>query len=261
MIRKLILLAVLSLLISSCENNTDVEIDLPYKEYTVVEAQLSAHQIFQGVSITHTLPLDEPYDIKKAEIKDAFAYIVENGIRIYPLHYSTDGMYFADGDFIISPDSKYELFARVGEKTIYSKTVVPDKPVINVASNADDQYLFASIDAKPDEAYGAAWIIANTDKRADYFFTIESADAFPQELSIRTIQIPEPYNTPQYSSNFFIQVYAFDKAFKDYFITNPGGSQIDNVFIAGGGSVLWNVYGEDVIGLFIGVTKGDAVKP
>ncbi len=261
MLRNLVLLILLAMLASSCENSTDVTIDLPYKEYTVVEAQLSAYETFKGVRITHTLPLDEPYDINKAEIKDAFAYIVENNIRTYPLHYTQNGMYFANGDFIISPDSKYEFFAQVGDKTIYSKTIVPDKPVIKEASNSDNQYLFARIDAKPGEAYGAAWIIANAYTRADNFFSVETAETFPSELSIRTIKIPSPYNTPQYSDDFFIRVYAFDKAYKDYFITSPKGSSIDNVFISGGGSVLWNVYGRDVIGLFIGVTKGDAVQP
>ncbi len=78
---------------SSCENSTDVVIDLPYTEYTVVDAQLVAFQIFQGVTLTHTLPLGEEFDIKKAEIKDAVMYMVENGVRVIPLHYSADGLY------------------------------------------------------------------------------------------------------------------------------------------------------------------------
>ena len=262
MIKKFILLTTLALMISSCENSTDVAIDLPYQEYTVIEAQLSAYETFKGVRITHTLPLNEPYDIKKAEIKDAFAYIVENDIRILPLHYTMDGMYFADGDFIITHDSKYELFAQVGEKTIYSKTVVPDKPVIKEASTANYQYLFARIDARPGEGYGAAWLMSGSGSRhSNNFFSIETADTFPAELTVRTIDIPPPYNTIQYSNDFFIQVYAFDKSYKNYFITSPNGSGIDNIFTSGGGTVSWNVYSKDVIGLFIGVTRGDAIQP
>ncbi|HKB86104.1 MAG TPA: hypothetical protein VKD08_08055, partial [Ignavibacteriaceae bacterium] len=72
----------LSFLFSSCENITNVDSAVPYKEYTVVNAELSAYKIFKGVRITHTMPLGVQYDIQKTEIKNALAYLLEDGTRV-----------------------------------------------------------------------------------------------------------------------------------------------------------------------------------
>lgn len=256
-------LFIFSFLFSSCENSTDVNSNLEYKEYTVINAQLSAGNIFEGVTITHTLPLGVQYDIQKAEIKDAIAYIRENGVKIIPVHYVSNGLYKPITNLVINCGEQYELFASINGKSVYSKTYVPDTPGVVQALNVNNNYLVAEVTAKPNEAYGAAWIISegNYSSKAGDFQSIVASKNFPADIDVRTIDIPAPYNTISYSDFFYIQVYAFDKAYKDYFITKSNGNPIDNTFTSGGGAVAWNVYGENVIGLFMGMTEGYKVHP
>jgi hypothetical protein len=259
-----ILIAFLSLMFSSCENSTDVGVAPPYQEYVVINSQLSAFKDYEGVKITHTLPLGTEYDITKAEIKDAVVYILEDGIRVIPLHYTSEGNYKPLMNINIQVRSTYELFASVDNRLIYSKTIVPDVPHVVSASDVENTYLSAEVEAKPGEAYGAAWIISagtNNNLKAENFFSVESPDHYPSNVLVRTQDIPPPYNTPGYSSNVYIQVFAFDKAYKDYFITKTNSDPVTNTFTSGGGSVAWNVQGENVIGLFIGVAEGSAVSP
>lgn len=260
----LIPIVFLSLLFSACENSTDVGVTPPYQEYTVINAQLSAFKNFEGVKITHTLPLGVEYDIAKAEIKDAVVYLLEDGIRVIPLHYTSEGNYKPVMNISVKVRSTYELFATVNNKSIYGKTIVPDVPQIVNITDVENKYLSAEVEAKPGEAYGAAWLFSsgsNNDLRANDFFSIESPDHYPSNVLVRTMDIPPPYNTPGYRDNVYIQVYAFDKAYKDYFITHTNSEPVTNTFTSGGGSVAWNVQGENVIGLFIGIAKGYAVHP
>lgn len=263
MIKKIILIIITGFLFSACENSTDVNTALPYEEYKVINAQLTAFEIFQGVTITHTLPLDVPYDITKAEIKDAVIYILENGVRVIPLHYTSNGLYKPLGDITIKARMQYELFASINNKSIYSKTIVPDQPDVAEVANVDNSYLTALVAAKQGEAYGAAWIITTggNSLMADDFFSIETTDHYPSNVSVRSQDIPAPYNTATYSDKMFIQVYAFDRPYKDYFNTKTNSDPINNTFTSGGGSVAWNVYGDHVIGLFIGLAKGYQIRP
>jgi hypothetical protein len=52
-----------------------------------------------------------------------------------------------------------------------------------------------------------------------------------------------------------MEIYSFDKAYLKYYNSKGNQQIINNTFIQGGGSVVWNVFGDDVIGLFIGVAK------
>jgi hypothetical protein len=261
----LIIMAFFSVLFAACENSTEVDTELPYNEYTVINAELSANQIFDGVIITHTLPLGTPFDIHKAEIQNAVVYLVQDGIRIIPLHYTSEGLYNSASPFIIGGGSQYEFFAEIGNKSVYSKTIIPGIPEVVNVTNAGNQYLTASIRARPGVAYGAEWIVlgvgGGSSEKASDFYSIESADHFPSNVLVRTQNIPSPYNTPAYSNNLYIKVYAFDKAYKDYFLTKTNSDPVNNTFTSGGGQVTWNVYGKDVIGLFIGVTEGGVFNP
>lgn len=264
LVRYITLLAVFSLLFSACENSTEVDGVPPYQEYIVVNAQLPAYKIFDGVRITHTLPLGVQYDIEKAEIKDAVAYMLENGTRVIPLHYTSEGTYLPGMNINIQAGYTYELFAEVDNKQIYSKTIIPDAPHIISVTNVEYQYLNADVEGRPGEAYGAAWSVSagiNNTVRADDFFSIVSPDAYPGDVAVRTQDIPYPYNTPAYSDRVFIQVFAFDQAYKNYFITRKNSDPVSNTFTSGGGPVAWNVAGENVIGLFIGMNEGNAVQP
>jgi len=263
-IRYLIILIAISFIIPACENSSEVNVELPYQEFTVIYAQLSAGKIFDGVTITHTLPLGSQYDIRKTEITNAVAYILVDGAQVVPLHYVVNGLYKPLTSFVIEEGKTYELFAEIGSKSIYSKTTVPAVPNVLDVVNANNEYLSADVNANPGEAYGAVWIIpegGESSLKADDFHSIETAVHFPSHLLIRTKDIPAPYNTPAYSGYLNIQVYAFDEAYKDYFLTKTAGNPINNTFTSGGGKVSWNVYGENVIGLFIGLAEGSVIHP
>ena len=76
---------------------------------------------------------------------------------------------------------------------------------------------------------------------------------------VRTIDIPELYLTPYYSSRLYIRVYAYDEQYLDYFSTQNAHNPIENIFAQSGGNIIWNVQG-DAIGLFIGVAKGNLIR-
>ncbi len=254
-----------SFVFTSCENSTDINLDLPFKEFTVVNAELLADTLFQGVTITHTLPLGVEYDIRKAEIKNAVGYILENRVKVVTIHYFSEGLYKPNREITINPGSEYELFVEINGESVYSKTLVPEIPDIIQTTNAGNNYLVADITAKPGEAYGAAWIISSGEgqpvREANDFHSIVMGNHFPSDLNVRTSNIPSPYNNPTYSNLFFIQVYSFDKAYKDYYISKTNSDPVNNTFTSGGGPVAWNVYGKNVIGLFIGMAKTNAVHP
>ena len=73
------------------------------------------------------------------------------------------------------------------------------------------------------------------------------------DVLARTTVMPEKYSSPIYNERRFIQVYAFDKQFKPFFNSKDNNQPVGNYFIQGGGSIAWNVYGDHVIGLFIGI--------
>jgi hypothetical protein len=55
-------------------------------------------------------------------------------------------------------------------------------------------------------------------------------------------------------------VYAFDSAYREYFNTKENNQPIQDSFAQGGGLINWNVQGNNTIGLFIGIAKGDIIN-
>jgi len=258
----LILYVLISLFVA-CESEEIVNVDLAYEEYTVVQAELIPGKYFPGVKFTRTLPLGVPYNIKDAELKDVTAYIRINGMQIIPLHYTIDGLYKPLYDFYIDEGDTYELFAEQGEKYIYSITKIPLKPEVTSTNyDRNDYHLYADVNVKQGEVYSALWIVTvGNSIRAEDFFSVVYSDNQYSTVRVRTSPVPEEYLSGIYSGNRRIQVFALDKSFKDYFYTRNSGQQLNDPFIQGtGGAVEWNVKGDKVIGLFIGVTPGDIIE-
>ncbi len=242
-----------------CESEEIVSTELEYEEYSVVQAELVPGKYFPGVRFTRTLPLGVPYNIKDAELKNITAYIRINRIQIIPLHYNFDGLYKPLYDFYINEGDTYELFAEQDEKFIYSITKIPFKPEISSTNyDRNDFYLYAETKVNPDEVYAALWVItAGNAIRAEDFFSVSSPINQYSPVRVRTSPIPEEYHSGAYSGLRNIQVYAFDKSYKNYFYTRNSSQQHNDPFIQGtGGAVEWNVQGDKVIGLFIGVAPG-----
>lgn len=244
-----------------CENVDVVETKIEYRERIVVSAELAAETVFSGVTFTRTLPIDEPYDIKKAELKNVISYLRINSVKIVPLHYKADGLYLPADSLVIEEGDIYELIGKVDGKSIYAETIIPERPSINNALKEDD-YIEAFITPREGEVYGGKWIViaggsGDTIASANEFSSIiqNSGLNTSAALSVRTGVIPQLYLSSAYSDRIFIEVCSFDKAYLNYYNSRSGQNVVNNTFIQGGESVAWNVFGEDVIGLFIGMGR------
>ncbi|HVO74772.1 MAG TPA: hypothetical protein VMT35_12165 [Ignavibacteriaceae bacterium] len=249
------------ILLHGCENVDVVQTKIEYKEKIVVSAELVSESLFSGVTFTRTLPIGERYDIKKAEIVNVDSYLRINFIRIVPLHYQADGVYKPASNLMVNPGDIFELFGKVNGKAFYSKTLIPGKISI---SNAvlEAGYIRASIIPKEGEVYGCKWFVYSSAAKetiavADEFFSIIEPSELNTSgsLTVRTSQIPDLYLSAVYLDMINIQVCAFDKAYMNYYLTRSNQNVVNNPFTQGGEEIVWNVYGDDAIGMFIGMGK------
>ena len=263
MIFKKICLLFFILTLAACENEELVSPDTSFEEYTVVEAEIQPGKIFPAVRITKTLPLGVPYDIKLAEIKNVTAYIVKDYVQVIPLIYTEDGLYKPKYDFYAEEGETYELYAERDGKFIYGKTIIPHRASVTAINfNSDDYYFEADVQGEMNVVYGALWIVSTYPpaKAEDFFSITQPVTSFNTTVSVQTSSIPEKYRDAIYSGSRYIQVFSFDKSYRKYFYSRSSGQEINDPFIQGGGVVEWNMQGEKVIGMFIGVTPGDILN-
>ncbi len=240
-----------------CEKSSIVSIPVPYEEDVVVESQLIAGQNFQGVRITRTVPVNEIFDINKSEVKNAVVYLKVNDVKVIPLHLISYGIYLPTANLHVDYGSKYELFGKVEGNSFYSQTIIPQKPVeVSSDYNSTGNYMESTVRSNPGEVYGGIWSIDRLTKTsATDFYSIVSPSDNQAIISTRSTTLPQEYRSADYEGRRFIQVYAFDKQFKDFFNSKDNNQPFSNYFAQGGGSIAWNVYGDHVIGLFIGIAK------
>lgn len=249
----------LLLFLFGCEKSSIVDIPLPYEEDVVVQGQLVADTLFQGVKITKTIPVNETYDINKAQIKNAFVYLRINGVQIVPLHYVSDGIYMPVNTLYVMSGNTFEVFGRANGTEFYGRTIIPDKPVIVSSEyNQSGKYMEATVKVNAGEVYGSVWSIGRSGQTTgNDFYSIISPDNNAANITTRTSVLPDIYQSSFYDDRRYIQVFAFDKQYQAFFTSKGNNQPVSNYFIQGGGSVAWNVYGDHVIGLFIGVTKSN----
>jgi hypothetical protein len=116
-------------------------------------------------------------------------------------------------------------------------------------------YSEAILSARKDEVYGAVWIVnvPNAKSETD-FFAIVSGSAGTL-VSARTSAMPVEYRGADHRFARAIRVFAFDPAFEKYFKTRGAIRDIDNPYIQTSGKTEWNVTGNNVIGLFLGIAE------
>ena len=258
-----IFLTISFLILVACESEEILSPDAGFEEYTVVQAEIQPGKKFPAVRITKTLPLGVPYDINKAELKNVTAYLVKNEVQVIPLLYTTDGLYEPRYEFYVEEGEIYEIYAEREGKFIYGKTIIPHKPTVTAVSYNVSGYFFdADIQTELDEVYSAIWIVSGIPPaRAEDYFSVSIPSTTPDKMiAVRTSSIPEEYRRSIYSGNRYIQTFSFDKSFRKYFYSRTSGQEINDPFIQGGGAVEWNMQGENVIGMFIGVTPGDIIN-
>jgi hypothetical protein len=244
-------------LFQGCENVDVIQTKIEYKEKIVVSAELVSGSLFSGVTFTRTLPVGEPYDIKKAEIVNVDSYLRINYVKIVPLHYKAKGVYKPVYNLLVEPGDVYELFGNVNEKLFYSKTIIPKKLSVSNAVLETD-YVQASIIPAEGEVYGGKWFVYSSLSKdtiavAGEFSSIIGSLNTAGNLTVRTSAIPQLYLSPAYSDKIYIEVYAFDKVYMNYYLTHSNQNVVNNIFTQGGEQIAWNVYGDDAIGLFIGI--------
>lgn len=251
------------LIFTACQSEEILGPEDTYEEFTVVQAEIMAGKYFPSVRFTKTLPLGIPYDINKAELKNVTAYLVKNDVQVIPLIYTNEGLYKPLYDFYVEEGETYELYADYVDKFIYGKTIIPYVPEINtVYYDGASYFLAAELQAKVNEVYCALWIVSgNPPGMAEDFYSITTPVTTPYNtVGVRTSPLPEQYRSPVYSNDRYIQVYSFDKSFRNYFYSRSSGAEINDPFIQGGGAIEWNMQGDKVIGMFVGVAKGVIVK-
>jgi Domain of unknown function (DUF4249) len=264
-----IIFASILILFAGCEDVSVVNPELSYKEYIVVRAELVAGENFTGVKFTKTQPLNQQYNSSTAAItSNVTAYLKVNGVQIIPLHHAGNGVYLASDNIQIQPGYTYELFAEVGGSGIYSFTRVPDKPTVVSTQIVNDSYFQANVKTNPNEVYGAAWEIYSSsglgvvvDSASDFQEIVQNTDEYnTAPIPVNTMDLPVQYRSGNYSNLWYVRVYAYDTPYLKYFRTRNNGQPVNDVFSQGGDQVIWNVVGNNTIGMFIGVAKGDFVK-
>jgi len=261
-----IILIFISLLFISCDDVSVVNPKLTTKEYIVVRSELKAWTHFEGVSFTKTLPVNEPYDTNKAVLRNVTAYLKINGIRIIPLHYYQGGIYKPYGNVFITSGDIFELFAKVDSTSIYGVTKIPNRPEVT-SSSLSNKHIDALIKSNPGEVYGAVWTIVNPSNNssiaaaADFLSIVSStSNQTLTTTSVSTTDMPDQYLTDAYKDSRCVRAYAFDEPYLKYFNTKNNNQPVSNAFVQGGDQIVWNVKGNNVIGLFIGSASGSYVK-
>jgi hypothetical protein len=262
---KIIIVLFSIILFGACEKIDIIETNINYIEKIVVRADLVGGKVFEGITFTKTLPLTETYTIEKAELKEVTAYLKINNAQVIPLHYNQEGIYLPLYELTIDTSTVYELYAEYDGKSIYSRTRVPQTPKIIYAETTNN-FLAADVVYNEGEVYGSAWIILTggtndySIKAQDYHSIVGASSFNAAKAFTRTMDIPEQYRTPLYYSRTYIQVFAFDEMYKEFFKTKNNNEPIKDTFAQGGGPINWNVFGENVIGLFIGLTEGQIIR-
>ncbi len=261
----LLLFVPLFLLITGCDSDETINAPIPFAEYTVVRGELRTGEVFDGVTLTRTVPLDEIYSTESGEITDAVAYIRVNDVQVIPLLYDSAGVYKTTYPLIIKEGNRYELFADAGGREVYASTIAPAIPDPNEVKFNADNYLQCNIRSNSGEVYGAAWALSNdgleTMSRAEDFHSIIDPDSeFPITVPVRTDEIPDEYSVYPFRNRLYIQVFSFDNEYLDYFQTKANSRIVENTFSQGGNPVVWNVHGENVIGMFVAMAESELVR-
>ncbi|MCF6270126.1 MAG: DUF4249 domain-containing protein [Melioribacteraceae bacterium] len=257
---KYILLVFLSVLFLHCEQIDVIESDIPYKEFYIVNGRLVGGSSDVRVSFTKSFPIEANVPREAVALKDVTAYIWSETQGIFPLKYVEDGIYIPASTLTIKEGVTYELYGKYKEERIFSVTEVPSRQTI-VEAKLQGNYLLCQVIPNVKTVYAAKYILTSTSPylesySEDIFFEVsgKTLDTL-NTIDVRTSTIPLVYF--ENSENYILEVvlYSFDEAYKDYFSTRENNKPIENIFSEGGGSVYWNVYGKNTIGLFIGYTK------
>jgi len=246
-----------------CENEELLNPDFSYQQKLVIQCQFSVDSNFPGVIVTKTLPLDIIFDMELAEITNATLYIRINGYQIIPLHYIENGLYKPLYDFRPTEGDYYELYGEWNEYNFYALSKIPVKPTVkSVNFNSSGFYGEADVITSKDEVYSALWVVdqGNYQTANDFYnISVPSSNANNNSISVRSAAYPVEYQSSAFNGRRYMQIYSFDRSFDAYFKTKTQNEEINNPYVQGSASTVWNVKGENVIGMFIGLNRSEFI--
>ena len=259
-ILKYILLLLFTLLLLSCEQIDVIESSIPYEEFHVINGRLIGDSSKVKVSFTKSFPIEENFIRDDVALKTVTAYIWSETQGIFPLLHEKDGIYSPANELYVIQGVKYELYGEYEGERIYSVTTVPIEPDIAEA-RIEGEYLKCIVVPNPKSVYAAKYSFQSLDSGFESFIdttfyevTNKLSDTL-NTVEVRTSNIPLAYYDNPEKYKVEIILYSLDEVYKDYFSTRENNKPIENIFSEGGGSVYWNVYGKNTIGLFLGYTK------
>ncbi|MCB0730573.1 MAG: DUF4249 family protein [Ignavibacteriae bacterium] len=252
-----ILFIISMLLVISCTEVGVIEENIPFDKKYVVNGRLKAQSENIEISFSKSFALDENYTKSETAIENLTTYLWSENQGIFPLIHVGDGIYSQKDEIEIRPGQTYELHARIGDDRVYASTYIPVEPDIQEIQITEN-FIICKIIPNPNTVYGCKFSLVSIYNSSEslienIFYEISDAvENIADLVIIRTSELPEEYfeNSKNYKIN--LEVYAFDEDYKDYFDTRLNNKPVENIFSEGGGSVFWNVQGDNVIGMFIG---------
>ncbi len=120
-----ILLPLLLIVLSSCEDEPPTD----YIEQNFVQAVLLIDEPIQNIAVTKTQPINSTFNYEDALIRDARVVIKGDGkefeLIIDPE--GENGYYAEDQEYLVKPETKYELFITIGDEELYAWTETPGR--------------------------------------------------------------------------------------------------------------------------------------
>lgn len=256
--------------------------DVQFTERLVIEGILTPGNQIKGIYIGKTLPVKTVFDPTEAEVHDAVATVVVDGIG-YSLQHVGNGLY-QNLNLVATAGKTYSLNVEWNGLRVTAQTLVPFPPdtlslvfsQVNLTyqfSNAANFVLDGSFKGFSGETYGAVWshdvigsdYIAALDTAFPYVEYVDHSYTSPVLVRDRDIQSDGNIHVPvsgninedyfphhPWSDTLVVTISAFDEQFFDYYNSKGSTTTFEDLVLGmSPGAVKWNVSGEG-IGMFIG---------
>lgn len=247
---------------SACDNVTDFDGNTLHESKIVVQGELRAGSIFEGIHIQQSVPIELGNYTKPKILSDAVVYLRIDSNRVVPLIFDGSEKYTPRENITIDEEASYELFGNCNGKNFYAKTTIPKFPIVTSATIEDDYTVSAEIRANGSEVYTSIYELRTAGgsllETAGDFGTVTGGTQ--NELVLCSTVIVDALADGSFNDRIFVRVYAWDQQFEAYFETKDNSKAVENVFLQSGGQVKWNVHGENVIGMFIGFNVSGLVR-
>ncbi|RPI70206.1 MAG: DUF4249 family protein, partial [Ignavibacteriales bacterium] len=164
--KKIFLLSIFIIVLSSCEQPLEEE-EFPYEMKLVIRGILEPNELVDEIYIGRTLPIGVPFNEDFANLTDAVAAVISDGI-FYPLRYTANGIYTTDS-LIARTGYNYFLVAQYQDKSVSAETYIPIPGSITgydlkTELQGDGEtiaFMEGSVVPRASESYAATWVFVN----------------------------------------------------------------------------------------------------